>query len=123
MRYTYIQAIAALFPTAAVQMDDPDNFATVVVQHGPKIDKSALEAWMIQKNEAEPMILLRKERTRRLAECDWVTLRAVSTGTPIPEDWVTYTQALRNLPDVSTPQLNSVGMLDMASVNWPTPPS
>jgi len=123
MRHTYLHAIAALYPSAAVQMDDPDDFATVVVQHGPPMDKAALEAWMLQKNEAEPMILLRKERTRRLAECDWVTLRAVSTGTPIPEDWAAYMQALRDLPDVSTPQLTAGGQLDMSSVNWPTPPS
>lgn len=123
MRYTYIQAIAQLYPSATVQMNDPDDFATVVVQNEVAIDKSVLEAWMLQKNEAEPMILLRKERTRRLAECDWVTLRAVSTGTPIPDDWAAYMQALRDLPDVSTPQLTAGGQLDMASVNWPTPPS
>lgn len=123
MRYTYIQAIAQLYPSATVQMNDPDDFATVVVQNEVAIDKSVLEAWMLQKNEAEPMILLRKERTRRLAECDWVTLRAVSTGAPIPDDWAAYMQALRNLPDVSTPQLNSVGKLDIESVNWPAPPA
>jgi len=123
MRYTYLEAIAQLYPTAAVQMNDPSDFETLHVQNDVAIDKAALEAWMVQKNEAEPMILLRKERTRRLAECDWVTLRAVSTGAPIPDDWSAYMQALRNLPDVSTPQLNSVGRLDMASVNWPTPPS
>jgi len=122
MRNTYLQAIVALYPSAAVQMDDPDDFATVVVQHGPPIDQSALEAWMLQKNEAEPMILLRKERTRRLAECDWVTLRAVSMGTPIPEEWAAHMQALRDLPNVSTPQLTAGGKLDMSSVNWPTPP-
>ena len=123
MRYTYLHAIAQLHPTAAVQMNDPDDFDTLHVQNDVAIDKAALEAWMVQKNEAEPMILLRKERTRRLAECDWVTLRAVSTGAPIPDDWAAYMQALRNLPDVSTPQLNAVGKLDMESVNWPTPPA
>lgn len=122
MRYTYLHAIAQLHPSAAVQMNDPDDFDTLHVQNDVAIDKVALEAWMIQKNEAEPMILLRKERTRRLAECDWVTLRAVSTGSPIPEEWAAYMQALRNLPDVSTPQLNSIGKLDMESVSWPTPP-
>jgi len=123
MRHTYLHAIVALYPSAAVQMDDPDDFATVIVQHGPPMDKIALKAWMTQKNEAEPMILLRKERTRRLSECDWVTLRAVSMGTPVPDDWAAYMQALRDLPDVSTPQLTAGGQLDMASVNWPTPPS
>ena len=103
-------------------MNDPDNFDTLQVQNNVTIDKAALEAWMVQKNLAEPMILLRKERTRRLAECDWVTLRAVSTGAPVPDDWVAYMQALRDLPDVSTPQLDSGGKLDMESINWPVPP-
>ena len=41
---------------------------------------------------------LRAERDRRLAATDWVTLKAYSTSTPVPEAWATYMQALRDLP-------------------------
>ena len=44
----------------------------------------------------QPLKELRQERNRRLAEVDWVAIRAYTTGTPIPEEWVTYMQALRN---------------------------
>ena len=56
---------------------------------------------------------LRQERNRRLAEVDWVTLKAYSTGTPVPEEWVTYMQTLRDLPSVTEDPANPV---------WPTPP-
>jgi hypothetical protein len=40
----------------------------------------------------------RAERDRRMAAADWVTLRAVRTGQPIPTDWATYLQALADVP-------------------------
>ena len=47
---------------------------------------------------AQPLKELRRERNRRLAECDWVVIRATSTDTPVPEEWKVYMQALRDLP-------------------------
>ena len=41
---------------------------------------------------------LRQERNKRLAECDWVAIRAFTTDTPVPDEWKTYMQALRDLP-------------------------
>lgn len=41
---------------------------------------------------------LRLERNRRLVECDWITLKAYSTDTPVPNEWKAYMQALRDLP-------------------------
>ena len=58
--------------------------------------------------------ILRQERNRRLTECDWVTLKAYSTGTPVPEEWVTYMQALRDLPSTTEDPTNPV---------WPVQPS
>ena len=123
MKYTYIQAICALYPTAAVQMNDPDDFSTLHLQNDVEIEKDALESWMFDKNIQEPMILLRKERTRLLTECDWVSLRAVSTNAPVPNDWVVYMQTLRDLPSNSDPKLDEVGKLDMSSVDWPIKPT
>lgn len=57
---------------------------------------------------------LRQERNRRLAEADWVTLRAYSSGTDVPEEWMTYMQALRDLPSVTKDPTNPV---------WPEPPN
>lgn len=39
----------------------------------------------------------RAERDRLLAESDWVTLRALDTGEPVPQAWQEYRQALRDI--------------------------
>ena len=57
---------------------------------------------------------LRAERDRRLAATDWVTLKAYSTSTPVPEAWATYMQALRDLPANTEDPANPV---------WPVQPS
>ena len=56
---------------------------------------------------------LRAERDRRLAATDWVTLKAYSTSTPVPEAWATYMQALRDLPATTGDPKNPV---------WPAVP-
>ena len=62
--------------------------------------------------------LLRLERTRRLAKCDWTQ----SSDSPLSEEkkkeWATYRQALRDLPANQTP----VDM-ELSNITWPTKPS
>ena len=71
----------------------------------------------------EPFNLLRKERNKRLAECDWVVTKYAEYGYNIPKEWRTYRQALRDLPSISyQPEINEFGDLKMDSVAWPTPP-
>jgi len=57
---------------------------------------------------------LRAERDRRLTATDWVTLKAYSTSTPVPEAWATYMQALRDLPATTEDPKNPV---------WPAVPA
>ena len=40
----------------------------------------------------------RQERDALLKESDWVTAVTMETGNPIPEEWATYRQALRDIP-------------------------
>tara|TARA_B100001778_G_scaffold241132_1_gene201451 strand:- start:63 stop:425 length:363 start_codon:yes stop_codon:yes gene_type:complete len=68
---------------------------------------------------AEPINQLRSERNNRLAQTDW----RASSDLTISDAWKTYRQALRDLPNGSTPKLDSNGDLDMSSVTWPTKPS
>lgn len=56
---------------------------------------------------------LRTERNRRLAKCDWVTLKAYSTDTPVPNEWKAYMQVLRDLPANTEDPANPV---------WPVAP-
>ena len=71
----------------------------------------------------EPFRLLRKERNRRLAECDWIVTKNAEYGYNIPKEWRAYRQALRDLPSITyKPELDEFGYLKMDSVVWPTPP-
>ena len=68
---------------------------------------------------SEPMRLLRVERDKRLAACDW----RASSDLTISNTWKTYRQALRDLPASASPTLDSNYELDLTSVTWPTEPS
>jgi len=58
-------------------------------------------AYKAQK-DAEQAKSVRADRDRRLAECDWVTLKAIDAsndnlGIQLPQVWMTYRQALRDI--------------------------
>lgn len=62
--------------------------------------------------------LLRVERNKLLAQTDWW---AVPDRT-MTQQQIAYRQALRDLPDNSTPTLTTTGELDKSSVTWPVKP-
>jgi len=57
---------------------------------------------------------LRYERNIRITNTDWVMLSDISMTTEKKEEWVTYRQALRDLPANTS---------DPENVTWPTTPS
>jgi len=71
----------------------------------------------------EPFKLLRIERNKLIAETDWTQLKDISLDSIREKNWKEYRQALRDLPNGSTPKLDSNGDLDMSSVTWPDKPS
>jgi len=90
----------------------------------PLPTEDELNAKISELQAAEPHRLLRIERDRRLAECDWVVTKHTEHGKMVPEKWKIYRQALRDLPNISyRPELHESGALKMDSVAWPTPPS
>lgn len=62
--------------------------------------------------------LLRIERNKLLAQTDWW---AVPDRT-MTQQQIAYRQALRDLPDNSTPTLTERSELDKSSVTWPVKP-
>ncbi|APD09761.1 phage tail assembly chaperone [Thermus brockianus] len=60
---------------------------------------------------------LRAERNRRLADADWIVVRAYERGEPVPEEWANYRQALRDLPGILTDEQVLAG-----DVPWPVRP-
>lgn len=41
--------------------------------------------------------VVRADRDKRLADCDWRVIKAAETGVPMPAEWATYRQALRDV--------------------------
>lgn len=77
----------------------------------------------VQEIEAEePKRILRLHRDRLLLETDWVVAKYTEIGEPIPSQWVEYRQALRDLPNTTTPVLDPSGFLGISSIDWPVKP-
>lgn len=89
---------------SAIESSDPADWGVTWAQ---------VSAKQAELTAAEPMKALRAERDRRLAEVDWVTLKAYSQGVAVPTDYATYQQALRDITDNAT---------SLDDVTWPTKP-
>lgn len=62
---------------------------------------------------ADRWVVVRRQRDSLLAASDWVPLRAMERGEPMPQAWVDYRQALRDLTNSADP----------FQVVFPTPPA
>lgn len=71
-------------------------------------DESIVEAYATQRWEE-----VRSQRDKLLAECDWIVTKNTEAGQPIPEAWILYRQALRDITKQSDPD----------ELVWPTKPS
>ena len=82
----------------------------------PQPTEAEIQAKIVELQAAEPMRLLRLERTRKLAESDWMA----NSDVTMTEEWRLYRQALRDIT-TQTPLLDENGQL--TGINWPTPPN
>lgn len=80
-----------------------------------KPSKIAIDAWLKEKNDSEPMRLLRIERDARLAKTDW----QASSDRTMTREQIAYRKALRDITNTATPKLLANGKLDLTSVDWP----
>ncbi len=63
--------------------------------------------------DAELADSARAQRDALLRASDWVALRAMETGTPVPAEWAAYRQLLRDVPQQEAFPVQ---------VEWPQPP-
>lgn len=72
----------------------------------------------IREKSAAPLRLLRRQRDQLLQETDWwaVSDRVMSS------EQLAYRQALRDLPSISTPVLDSSSPTGISGVVWPIKP-
>ena len=119
MIYNTHKALASLKPNTNWGWSGMEYSGLDWQDSSTKPTESEIDAEVTRLNNLESMKLLRVERDERLAACDW----RASSDVTLPDAWKTYRQALRDLPSISTPTLDSDGDLDMSSVNFPTEPS
>ena len=119
MIYTKSKALSSLKPNTQWSWTGDENSGLNWISSDTKPTESEIDAEVTRLNNAEPMRLLRVERDRLLAACDW----RASSDLILADSWKTYRQSLRDLPASASPKLDSDGNLDMSSVTFPTEPS
>ena len=122
MKWKISTALSELMPTSPFGITDDDYSTIQWMDSGnslPTID--VINAKIAELDAAEPMRLLREERFRLLAECDWT--QGADVPNSIKTAWQTYRQQLRDLPASASPKLDEIYELDLSSVTWPTKPS
>ena len=119
MKHNVYSALASLKPTQSWSWSGTDYSALKWNDSGTAPTESEINAELTRLTNAEPMRLLRIERDKLLAACDW----RASSDLTLADAWKTYRQSLRDLPASASPTLDSDGNLDMSSVTFPTEPS
>ena len=119
MIHTKHSALESLRPLTKYIWYGEDYSGLNWLDTGTAPTESEIDAEVIRLNNVEPMKLLRVERDKLLAACDW----RASSDLTLADSWKPYRHALRDLPASATPKLDADGNLDMSSVTWPTLPS
>jgi hypothetical protein len=116
---TKIQALDALRPGEEWAWRGEDYSGLEWLDSTAKPTEAEIDAKLAELEAEAPWVALRAERDRRLAACDWVTLRAVDAsndglGIQLAQVWIDYRQALRDLPSTTVDPNNPV---------WPVEPA
>jgi len=113
------KALEALSPGAKWNLWDQDyNTLEWLSPDIPQPTILEVEAKIAELRAAEPMRRLRIERDRLIAETDWWVL---PDRTPTQAQ-LDYRQALRDLPDTSSPVLDGTTRVGISGVTWPVKP-
>tara|TARA_B100001989_G_C24437847_1_gene412397 strand:+ start:526 stop:897 length:372 start_codon:yes stop_codon:yes gene_type:complete len=123
MIYGIADALQSLRPGKQWVLRNSEYSGLEWLDSGTAPTEGEINTELTRLSNAEPMRLLRIERDKRLADCDWVCAKATDTGVAVSDAWKTYRQALRDLPASASPKLDSEYELDLTSVTWPTKPS
>ena len=118
-------AILSLCPNSVFSIVN-NNYDSIVWEETNTEPKPSLEEVNSKLDELKlllPMEKLREERDKKLLETDKYTSIPdwPHPSEEVKQAWVTYRQALRDLPSTSTPQLDENS--ELTNVTWPTPPS
>ena len=65
---------------------------------------------------------IREDRNKKLSESDWSQFTDNGLSSEKKTEWVTYRQALRDLPSTATIDPNGTYVSTWNSITWPTHP-
>jgi hypothetical protein len=82
------------------------------------ISVTDIQAKITELKNAEPLNNLRKERTEKLKESDWMA----NSDVTMSSNWTTYRQALRDLPANYSTSDSAALSADLSNLVWPTKP-
>lgn len=115
------EAMSVLRPNNAWRVEG-DTWEDIVWLDDPATQptKEEVIAKAEEIRDLAPIRLLRRLRDERLRDVDWVTLKAMRTGEPIPQEWKDYMQALADITD----DMSGITMSgnELLGVNWPERP-
>lgn len=95
------------YPVVSVKPDSMDYATEVWASENYEIKEDHVIWTLVKRSKtqeeldaevAEKWRLWRIERNFRLSETDWVVIKYIEAGLSVPQIWVQYRQALRDLP-------------------------
>ena len=115
-------AIEKLYPDLVggyIDKTDDFNWSNLKFENGNlgDLDQSSIEAELEKVYTDMAYQQLRRERDNLLSKSDWMSFSDSST---MSNEWKTYRQSLRDLPETASPSLDENGAL--TNVTWPTKP-
>ena len=117
MKYDITHAIRKIYPNGAGYVQKGNEYSGLEwLDERPKPTEKEINDKIVELDSAEPLKLLREERNKRLQETDW---RFRSDLTP-SQEWIDYSQALRDLPSTASPKIDDQG--NLTNITWPTKP-
>lgn len=122
---TYSATLSVYDPKAkwAMAEDDPNQIVEWRQASKPKPTKAQLDALKPPMEKEYAMKLLREERDKKLAECDW--RMTVDYINPDQELWTIYREELRQVPNRVESGTYSIGLSEDGELifnDWPTSP-
>jgi len=116
MKYKIVDALNNLYDKPKYTVIDGKLFSWE--DERPQPTEEEIQAKIAELEAAEPLRLLRIQRNQLLQETDWTQNRDVTLANDV--EWAAYRQALRDLPNTATPELDEYG--NLTNVTWPEKP-
>ena len=121
-RGAYLVESGAVFSVASIEVPDGCTLHDGLPPEEASIPPDTINTWRFNMEtlawEKEPpgeetlWARVRYQRDEMLAACDWLTVRAQERGEPVPQAWLDYRQALRDITQQSDPE----------NIVWPQAP-